>query len=130
MSDSEQHAVGLVLHHDFTAGLSALADQMHVWVLDTAENSAESKRIWERHPRMSWRRGVTTFEFEDSESPEEICLRIVPVIDEHHDEHSSPQPYNVLNVVGLSLSVNLKSKLSEFGFKEFEETRTGFRASK
>ena len=54
-------------------------------------------------------------------NPQSVSFRDLPtthklaVIHYMADECSAPQPYNVLNVVGLNLSENVRSGLSEFG---------------
>ena len=51
-------------------------------------------------------------------------------IELHHGSHSADPPYTVIEVFGTKITANAKNTLSEYGFREFKATPTGFTATR
>jgi hypothetical protein len=123
---AEAHRVFVVLDRDYGEGLSALTQKGPVWIVDTPLNRSVAQNFWTANPNHSHLDGVTTFKFGVDASPEDNLINELDAIDLHHGTYSANPPYTVLEVIGTSISDRLKSKLSEFGFNQFESTTQGF----
>lgn len=129
MSDKINKVV-LVLDPNFGDKLESLASQSHVWIIDTPHNQAIATKHWQTHPQDKIETGITTFKFSSNKALEEVCLGILDTIDLHHGKYSSNPPYSILEIVGLPISEEIQAALEELGFKVFEPTPDGFRASR
>jgi hypothetical protein len=128
MTGKKPYPVALVLDTAFGTKLGSLSEKMHVWIVDTPTNRSMVEEIW-RTDEKTEGPCVTTFKALPDESAEQMCMRIIPVIEEHHDEYSVDGPYDTLEVIGLTLTEQLILFLKDFGFRNIEETKEGFRAS-
>ncbi len=122
--------VALVFDPNLGDKLEPLASHSHVWIIDTPHNQAIAKKYWQTHPLHKRETGVTTFKFSDSQTTEELCLSMLDTVDLHHGEYSSNPPNSILEIVGLPRSKEIQAALEELGFKVFEPTPDGFRASR
>jgi hypothetical protein len=129
MSDRESK-VTLVLDPDYGDKLPSLAAVGHVWIIDTPANRAAASAYWAQHPNHQIESGITTFKSSGNESRLENCLNILETIDLHHKQYSSSPPYSVLEIIGLSLTNEVKSSIEDLGFGTFETTVEGFRATR
>ncbi len=127
MTSKKPYPVALVLDSDFGEKLTVMSGKMYVWIVDTPTNHSIVENIWKKD-KITDRPGVTTFKALPDESAEQMCMRILPVIEVHHDEYSIDGPYNTLEVIGLNLTEELMLFLKEFGFHSVEETKERFRA--
>jgi hypothetical protein len=125
---AEAYRVFVVLDRDYGEGLYSLAQTGPVWIVDTPLNRAAAQILWSANPNRSHLDGVTTFKFGADSSSEDILINELDTIDLHHGIYSAGPPYTVIEAIGASISEKLTSKLSEFGFNEFEATPQGFRA--
>ncbi len=130
-SMSEQmNKVTLVLDPNYGDKLASLAAVGHVWIIDTLVNRAAASEYWARNPKHQVETGITTFKSSENESGLESCLNILETIDLHHGKYSSNPPYSVLEIVGLLLTDDVKSAIEVLGFRAFETTVEGFRATR
>lgn len=124
------HKVGLVVDRTFGDRIPSLARSFHVWVVESPNNTQAIQQVWksERPEPASdpLGSGVTSFKASAQESPEEICIRIVGDIDEHHGEFAHDQPWSEIEVFGVKLSPRLQRVFAEFGAVSFEATPDGF----
>jgi hypothetical protein len=125
---AEAYRIFVVLDRDYGEGLSTLVQTGPVWIVDTPLNRAAAQACWSANPNHNHLNGVTTFRFGTESSPEDILINELDTIDLHHGTYSANPPYTVIEAIGTSISEKLKSKLSEFGFNQFEATPQGFRA--
>lgn len=122
------YRVFVVLDRNYGERVSDLTQAGPVWIVDTPLNRAAAQRFWADNPNSFDLDGVTTFKFGEDSSPEDVLIDEVDTIDLHHGVHSANPPYTVIEAIGASISEKLKSKLSQFGFNQFEITSQGFRA--
>ena len=125
---TKPYRVIVVLDRAYGQRLIELAQTGPVWIVDTAANRSIAQQIWAADPNHSHLDGVTTFKFEEGSSSEDILINELDTIDLHHGTYSANPPYTVLEVIGTPISPRLKTDFSRFGFDEFQETGSGFRA--
>jgi hypothetical protein len=125
---AEPYRVFIVLDREYGERISDLVHRGPVWIVDTSLNGAAAQKFWADYPNRDHLDGVTTFKFGEDSSPEDILLGELDTIDLHHGIHSANPPYTVIELIGTSISERLRSKLSQFGFDQFEATLHGFSA--
>jgi hypothetical protein len=118
--------VGIVLSREFSGDLARLADQMPVWIADSASNREAAERYRQvQQSEYPW--GVTTFQTSPTENPLDWALQIVPVVMEHHGLYSQDPPVQTLEFVGVQANQELLGILAEYGFTRVEPSSAGFR---
>jgi hypothetical protein len=122
------YKVSVVVDREFGEQLARLTPGAPVWIVDTPINKPVAQRLWREQPQNDSLTGITTFDFSNSASPEDIVASMLGAIDLHHGHYSADPPYTVIEVFGARLTDKLKAELSEYGFSEFEPGSTGFRA--
>ena len=125
------HKVALVLDPHFGEKLFPIAERMHVWAVNSTKNSAAAKEWWHKNNDIFFQKGISTFEYNSNQTPEEIASRIIETIDDHHvadyDEEFGEIPeWSVIEVYGCSLKSPIKETLQQFDISEFEKTVFGF----
>ncbi|HEY0765018.1 MAG TPA: hypothetical protein VGD61_21750 [Pyrinomonadaceae bacterium] len=118
------HEVYLVLDPQFADDLWSLSRGAHVWIIKTAENEAAARAVWDRETeRHSPLRGVTIFD--SSGEAYDDFYRILPTIEDHHDEYSAPEPWNAIHVIGLSGNIRRDRIADALGVDDFEVVKEG-----
>ena len=123
------YCVAIVAHPDFEP-LSLLAARVHVWLAGTSANRARAEAYWRANPQKSLEQGVTTFEVRPSDSPEEIVLGALGVVDLHHGEQSHTPPWGALEIYGAAPTPGLRKALTGFGVTHVHPIPGGFRATR
>jgi len=118
--------VAIVVDRAFGAQLHELSRSRHVWVVESPANASVIHEIWRDTSHENGGSGVTSFKNNTDLSVEEICIGIVPVVEEHHGEFSSHPPWSELEVVGVPLTQTLQSAFEDVGASSFEATPRGF----
>jgi hypothetical protein len=93
---------------------------MPVWVIDTPVNRSITERIWVAPPRPTAEGGVTIFEADLSEPPDERVVAILSDVELHHGEYSHDPPLNALEIHGATLTATLRAALADLGFSSAE----------
>ena len=127
---AEPYQIFVVLDRDYGQRLEELSQKGPVWIVDTPVNRAVAQQIWAAAPNRSHVEGVTTFQFPEDSSSEDILINELDTIDLHHGTYSANPPYTVIEVIGARISVKVKESLAEFGFDHFEIMPHGFRATR
>jgi hypothetical protein len=126
------HRVAIVVDPTFGEQLHALAAGIHVWIADTPANRPVAERFWAADPPTGTPHdleyGVTTFNVDAAQSPEQWCAAIVGTVEEHHGEVGHRPAVSELEVYGTPLTVLLQTAFAAYGFEKFEPTSDGFRA--
>jgi hypothetical protein len=117
------------MQSDFGAQLPSLAEQFHVWVVDTPVNRRAAEALWGIGPGDRTH-GVTTFKLYEGESIESSVVNLLPVIDEHHGLGDSWATNIVLEVLGVPLTARLRSALDALGPFDLLERSDGFAATR
>jgi hypothetical protein len=126
----QQHRVAIVVDRSFGERIADLARTSHVWAVESPENTPAIREVWDREAADPdpgadpLGPGVTSFAADEAESPEETCLRIADVVDEHHGAHDPP--WCEIEVFGVELSPALRELFLELGAATFERTSAGF----
>jgi hypothetical protein len=122
--------VGIVVDKNFGARLAHLARVIHVWTVESPVNTPLIREFWRTETQFvdgeADDSGITSFTANDEETPEQICVRIVGDVNEHHCGHFGEQPWTELHVFGTELTKTLREAFEEFGATSFEPTRDGF----
>jgi hypothetical protein len=124
--ESSSYGVALVVDPDFAEKLPVLAEKIHVWVCSSPENQASAEHIWAKNREHNTEYGVTTFQYSEENSPEQIVLNMLPMIDRHHNEYSHEPPWQFLKVYGASVTPDIENALKEYGEGIFKVTDEGF----
>lgn len=122
-----EYRVALVVEESFSE-LVDLVSRMHVWVCASAANCRAAESIWAARPEHSLEIGVTTFEFNANDRPEQTLLRVVEDVDLHHGQYSHDPPWTVLEVFGASPTEEVVAALGAYGVRRIEQTPRGFAA--
>ena len=128
-SANVSYCVAIVAHPDFEP-LTPLAERVHVWLAETSPNRGRAEAYWRAHPQKSLEQGVTTFKVRLTDSPEQMVLGTLGVVDLHHGEYSHTPPWDTLEIYGASPTPALSKALLELGASEMHPIPGGFRASK
>ena len=124
------YKVYVVVDREFGELLAAIEPGAPVWIVDTPTNKAVAKRLWTERPQENHSTGITTFDTDESSSPEDVLLDELDTIDLRHGAYSADPPYTVLEVIGAPLSATIETAMSAYGFNEFETNSTGFTAKR
>ena len=124
------YKVCIVVDRKFGERLADLERGVPVWIVDTPPNKAVAQRLWEERPEESHLTGITTFDDDESSSPEDTLLAKLETIDLHHSGYSANPPYTILEVIGTRLSPIIEKEMSVYGFNEFHINSAGFTATR
>jgi hypothetical protein len=74
--------------------------------------------------------GRSTFNFTDSDPPEDMLIGVLDTVDLHHGEYSHIPSWDTLEVYGASATPAVRDASAEIGVSEFVDTSEGFRCSR
>jgi hypothetical protein len=104
-------------------GLEAIAVAMPLWVVESSKTREQAERFWGAYPNANQTdMGFTIFKCRDLRAREDNLLNIIDAVEEHH------WGFNRLDVVGLTLSDELRDLLRAGGFEKFQSVANGFAA--
>ena len=109
-----------------------LADRVHVWVVESPENTTATEAYWASAAAgsgSSIESGITKFT-PSGETAEDWCVDVIDSLDLHHNGYSHEPGYTALEVYGVAPSARIAAVYSEYGFTEFQETESSFVARK
>jgi hypothetical protein len=124
---AEQKRIAIVMQSDFGTQLPSLAEQFHIWVVDTPVNRRAAEALCGVGPRTH---GVTTFTLYEGESIESAVVNLLPVIDEHHGLREDWATDILLEVLGVPLTARIRSALEALGPFDILERSDGFAATR
>ncbi len=124
------HHVAIVFDPDFGDALRTLAQQMHVWVVDTPANKIIAREIWARHPAYSLEAGVTTFDRTGYSDAYGLLDSILGSVDDHHGVFDHDPTWGVLHIYGLPPDVRVRESLASYGATVTEVLADQFTASR
>ena len=122
----QRATVVIVVDPAFGERIRALAPEIPVWVVDTPVNRAAAQRFWPNGPEHGTRVDITTFIARAGESPERVCMGVLPTVDLHHNELSQSPPYSAVEVHGASPTPELQAALEELGLVVVEKCGAHF----
>ncbi len=124
------HKIGLVVDRAYGDRLLELARTRHVWVVESPINTPIVRGYWNssdaQTPLDPEGPGITSFDAEECESPEETCTRIADDIDTHHGEYAHVPPWSDIAVIGVPLTEHLRHVFSGLGAVSFKALPNGF----
>ena len=118
--------VSLIVDHSFGMRLKDIAIQTITWICNSSENRAAVKDVRKILKRTHDKRKdpLTTFEYNESDSVTDLCIKVLPTIEEHH-------PWVTLEVYGTQLEAKLRENLVQvYGITGAENTPFGFRVKR
>lgn len=116
-----RRGVLLVLDADFGSRLKTVDDLTPIWII----NSSENAKYWEPHAHPA---GSALFNA-TGQTLGETLVAILNDVDLHFGAYSSPDPYVVIRVIGLTLSQELTHSLKAHGFYAIRKRADGFDVS-
>lgn len=122
------YKIALVLDEAFGARLFELARICYVWIIESEVNLPWIKRVWKfPDDEDPLSRGATSFARYPGEGDEEILLRVLDMLDEHHGEGAHEPPWSEIEVHGAALSPDVLAIMQEeYGVDRFEKMPDGF----
>lgn len=98
--------VAIVFDPDYGNELVALANQMAVWVIDSAANRPVADKLWSDHPPDG---RLTTFTESSVQSPENVTMRLLVDVDLHHPD------WTTIDVIGCAPNQAISQFVQELG---------------
>jgi hypothetical protein len=127
MANKNSYAVAVVVDKNFGERLLELSSRLPVWICSSTQNLKYVKEIWSKTKEENLKRVVTSFNFKENDSLEDIFLGILDNVDLHHGEFSHNPAWNVLEVYGLEkVSNKILNGLKKYGEGIIKETTDGF----
>lgn len=114
---SDPLTVAIIADREASERIPELANQVHVWAVDTADNRRAAERVWRRREGAG---RMTVFLFNEG-SPDRIVANTLEAIDLHHGERSQVPPWSRARVFGASPTHLLLSEFRRIGFDVFSE---------
>jgi hypothetical protein len=124
------YRIALVTDDLFGARLLDLARERYVWVVDSAGNAPWMRRSSaapSTDPDDPLLLGISSFSRYPNEGDEDLILRLLEMIDEHHGEFAHDPPWSEIEVFGARQSERIVQAAQFFGVDRIEETAQGFR---
>ena len=126
-----QQRVYLVVDRSFGQRLTALAKVGHVWAVASAVNSPVIQAFWQDDRADKEAElmgpGITAFqEMYVGEPKERLCARLSEELDIHHGEGSGHAPWHEIEVFGVTLTDELRTRFGDLGGQTFVPTPEGF----
>ena len=123
------YSIALVVDPTFGRRVVDLARTTYVWLVRSNENDRWAQVVWDapsdgKDPLMY---GVTTFVRLRDENVEDMLLRLLDMIDEHHGEFAHDPEWSEIAVVGAGCSAEIERAALAFGVHKCEPTPDGFR---
>ncbi|MBT3037749.1 MAG: hypothetical protein JAZ18_12235 [Candidatus Thiodiazotropha endolucinida] len=107
--------------------MRALNGEYSVWAVESETNRKVAEIVWEEDASdYAYEFGITTFKVTEGESEEEMFLRILRTVDDHHNDHCEAATWTNLLVFGLKPSTSVKGALNEYGVDKYNEFQGGF----
>jgi len=125
---SDPLTVAIIAEREASERILELADQVHVWAVDTTDNRRAAEKVWRRREAQG-ELSMTVFLFDEG-SPDRIVANALEAIDLHHDERSQVPPWSRALVFGAAPTPLLLSAFRRIGFDVFSKQDGGFRASR
>jgi hypothetical protein len=126
LADNLIGSVLVILDPNYGERLRQVWPGRPVWIAMSPINEPAVRSLWASHPDGNHLTGLTGFQFDKDNLPEDSLLQNLDMIDLHHGLHSSKEPYTVLEVSGARLTMNVREALSKLGFENFVEHTDGF----
>jgi hypothetical protein len=109
-------AMGLVLDHDYGAGLDWLSKGMHTWAIDSLCNRTAAEAIWAARSGHDPEGSLTLFERLPEEATSDLISRVLAEMVRQHGMNGPGLLYLVIAVLGCPLSDEVRARFSDFGF--------------
>jgi len=127
---TEPYKVILIVDPAFGESLAALLPHVPVWIIESELNSPVVERLRQERAEESHLQGITTFKQKAKLSSEEQAISMLEQVDLHHGEFSAHPPYSIVEIIGCTVTDDLKQELQEYGFGISEFTEKGFMATR
>jgi hypothetical protein len=127
-TDNFAGSVLVVLDPNYGERLRQMWPGRPVWIAMSPINEPTVRSLSASYPNCDHLSGITVFRFDADALPEKSLLDNLYMIDLHHGQYSSKDPYTVLEVSGARLTIDVREALCKLGFEEFLEHAGGFTA--
>jgi len=121
--------VAVVADPRLASRVEDLANKVHVWAVRSPDTEAIALRHGTKNTRTQdadpLASGVTLFNG-GSSGPEDDCVGIIDVVEEHHGEYSHDPPLSAVEVLGAAPTERLRGEFHSLGFTRIEPTAEGF----
>lgn len=121
--------VAILVEPDASQRIGEIRARAHVWVMDTPENRRAVEVLWADQRANPLRTQLTVFNF-DSSPPAEVVSHWLWSIDLHHGSYSQSPQWNRAEVHGAHLTPALRADMTSYGFDTYEDTPSGFVATR
>lgn len=122
------YRITLVLDEHCGPRLIELVRSSYVWAVQSAENGSWAKRIWSEpmtsaDPELF---GLSTFARLSDETLQEMVVRVLDLIDEHHGEYAHSPAWSEIEVIGAAPTAQVAEAARGYGVDTIEQTPEGF----
>jgi hypothetical protein len=129
--DFPPRRVVVILDAEYGEKLRGLAPALPIWIVMSPTNEPVIRSLWSMAVGpIDPITGITGLRWDPGSEPEERFLYELDTIDLHHGPDSTMYPYTVLEVIGVPLTVPVRTALSKFGFYHFTEDPDRFIATR
>lgn len=125
------HRVAVVFDQAFQTSVPSLACRCHVWLVDSAENTAAAQEYWRQNTIGSddLTSGVTTFARVHN-LPNEALASALELVEDHHGELVQAPPLGQVLVIGLDSTERVRAVLEDWGYSDVKTTDEGLLATR
>jgi hypothetical protein len=109
------YRVHLVVDRSFGEGVLSLPESEPSWIIDSLANHPFIVRARENPTRQNFSTGITSFN-DSEEQPEDVALRLINIIYEHHGPLSHTPPMDALRIIGAKITDELREYLIDENF--------------
>lgn len=122
-------SIFLVLDDQLGSRILELSREHYVWVVESATNKPWIDRAWVSQNTGTDAScvGLSSFARYAGETDDEVVIRLMEMIDEHHGEYEQDPPWSEIQVIGARSSQPILDSARNYGVEALEETSEGFR---
>lgn len=121
------YSVAIVVDKNFGEILSQLAGRLPVWICGSPGNLPFIDKMWMEAKEFPFRNiNVTKFQNSDHQSPEEMLINQLDVVDLHHGQLSQCPSWSILEIYGALPNIHVEKELNRFGEGQIDVFQNGF----
>jgi hypothetical protein len=119
----------LVVDESFGSRVVGLAQAAYVWLVQSEENDRWARLAWEAPSNVHdpLLHGLSTFIRQPQEGTDDLIIRLLDMIDEHHGELAHDPEWSEIDVIGATCSIAIEETARTYGVLRCEQTPNGFR---
>jgi len=124
------YSVAVIVDPQAGDKIRAIAEQFDIWVVPSPANSPVASQLQRKRVgvRPSTQVSIWSHPF-DPQTESDWCA-VIDDVELHHGEYSHDPPVSTIEIFGAKMSAAAQKAFRLYGFDLFQDTESGFRASK